>query len=244
MFWRIHNRLPKQGPGSDPSTRRALSLVRTLPERPRILDLGCGPGRQSLLLARETGGDVTAIDLLPPFLEQLQESAREAGLDHRIHTRQASMSELDDEDESFDLVWSEGAIYNIGFSHGLGLWRRLIRPGASVAVSEATWLRNDAPDKIRTYWQQHYPGMRDQSANEVAVERAGYRLTDSFVLPENEWWDDYYTLIESRLDTLRGERNDASWQAAISHFDEELEIVREGLGFFGYVFYVMEKTET
>ncbi|NRA02079.1 MAG: hypothetical protein HRU00_05690 [Myxococcales bacterium] len=61
VFWKLHQGLPKQGPGSDASTRRALALVPELPSAPRILDLGCGPGRQTLVLARETGGQLTEL---------------------------------------------------------------------------------------------------------------------------------------------------------------------------------------
>jgi SAM-dependent methyltransferase len=241
VFWKLHVGLPKQGPGSDESTRRALALVPKLPLAPRILDLGCGPGRQSLVLARETGGHVTAVDQLPPFLEQLDERARAAQLSDRIATVHASMDDLPYEDGGFDLLWSEGAIYNIGFGHGLRTWRRFLRPGCSLAVSEAAWLTNDPPERIQSFWDTHYPAMQSREANELAVAEAGYRLLGSFVLPEAEWWDDYYTLIDERIAALRGERSDDGWVAAIEAAEEESSIVRNCGGSFGYVFYVMQK---
>jgi len=207
----------------------------------RVLDLGCGPGRQSLVLARETGGLVTAIDQLPPFLEQLDERARAAKLSDHIITVQASMDDLPYEDESFDLLWSEGAIYNIGFSNGLRSWRRLLRPGCSLAVSEATWLTSDPPERIRKFWEADYPAMQSHEANELAVAEAGYRLLGSFVLSEAEWWDDYYTLIDERIAALRRERSDDAWMAALEVAEEESSIVRDCGGSFGYVFYVMQK---
>lgn len=54
-FFALHHGLPRQGPGSDTTTRHLLSLAGPLPERPRVLDLGCGPGRSALLLAAEAG---------------------------------------------------------------------------------------------------------------------------------------------------------------------------------------------
>ena len=243
LFWKLHEGLPKQGPGSDASTRQALSLVPELPEAPRILDLGCGPGRQSLVLAADTGGHVTAVDLMPSFLSQLGERAAAAGLGARIETVQASMADLSYEDESVDLIWSEGAIYNIGFAKGLRGWHRLLRPGGTVAVTEATWLSENPPEPIQRFWREEYPAMQSRAANERAVAQAGYTLQGSFVLPEKEWWDDYYTPIEARLEALAGKRSDAAWTAAIDAHEREVAVVRDGDGSFGYVFYIMQKPQ-
>jgi ubiquinone/menaquinone biosynthesis C-methylase UbiE len=218
-------------------------MIPDLPDEPQILDLGCGPGRQTLVLARETGGHVTAIDLVPPFLEQLEERARAAGLAERITTRQQSMADLPYPDESFDLLWSEGAIYNIGFDHGLSSWRRLLRPGACLAVTEVSWLVESPPRHVFDFWQTHYPAMRSHEANEQAVIQAGYTPIGGFVIPEHEWWDDYYTLIDERILALRKERDTKEWNAALDAEEYESRIVREGGGSFGYVFYLMQKRE-
>ena len=173
VFWRLHEGLPQQGPGSDESTRRALALVPELPVAPKVLDLGCGPGRQTLVLARETGGHVTAVDQMPPFLAQLDERARAAQLSERIETVALSMADLPYADQSFDLLWSEGAIYNIGFGAGLRAWRRLLRPGCAVAVSEVSWLTEAPPASIRRFWEAHYPGMQSHEQNASGVARWG-----------------------------------------------------------------------
>ena len=205
--------------------------------------MGCGPGRQTQVLAEALGGVVTAIDLLPPFLEELEARAEAAGLADRITTRRGSMLDLPAElfpDGSVDLIWSEGAIYNVGFDVGLADWRRLLAPGGRIGVSEIAWLVADPPERVRRYWEASYPGMRSRGENARAIEAAGYRLLGDLVVPERDWWDDYYTPIEARLDALRGERDDSVWQETIALYDEELEIARIGLSSFGYVFYVME----
>lgn len=243
IFWRLHEGLPKQGPGSDATTRRALKLAAPLPEAPVILDLGCGPGRQTLVLAGDLGGRVTAMDLLPPFLEQLEARADAAGLSERITTQCASIGDLSPAvhaDGSVDLIWSEGAIYNVGFDFGLGHWRRLLTPGGRVGVSEVSWLVDDPPEPVRSFWDAHYPAIRTREENERAIVALGYRPLGQLVVPQEDWWTDYYSLIEERVETLRNERDDESWQAMIALSDEELEIVRIGLSAFGYVFYVME----
>ena len=246
IFWRLHEGLPKQGPGSDATTRRALELAAPIAAEPVVLDLGCGPGRQTLVLANDLGGHVTAMDLLPPFVEQLEARGEAAGLSERITTKIASMGDIspaDHPDGSVDLIWSEGAIYNIGFDAGLAHWRRLLAPGGRVGVSEVSWLTDDPPERVRSFWEAHYPAIRSREENEHAIRASGYRLLGKLVVPEDEWWTDYYSLIEGRLDSLREERDDPDWQKMIALVDEELEIVRIGLTSFGYVFYLMEREE-
>jgi hypothetical protein len=56
--------LPRLGPGSPASTRRAFNKLFPdgAPRPRRILDMGCGNGTQTLELARLTGGHILAVD--------------------------------------------------------------------------------------------------------------------------------------------------------------------------------------
>jgi SAM-dependent methyltransferase len=179
-FWKIHRGLQKQGPGSDTSTRRALEAVGPLPESPAILDLGCGPGRQTVVLAEETGGTVSAVDLLPPFLEQTEKRAQAAGLGDRISIRQASMGDLDDLDGAYDLIWVEGSIYNIGFSNGLRKWKPLLRGNACIAVTEVSWL---APSPPRPLAAARYFRFLDRTLSGDPESRTERIATDGRRLP-------------------------------------------------------------
>lgn len=140
-FWAIHSDLPREGPGDNASTARAYDMMRELPDAPTILDIACGPGMQTLELARLGAGRVTAVDLHQPFLDELGRRARATGLADYIDARRASMFDLPFEDAAFDVVWCEGALYMMGFRHGLTAWRRLLKPGGYVAVTEPVLLR-------------------------------------------------------------------------------------------------------
>jgi SAM-dependent methyltransferase len=238
-FLRLHEGLTKQAPGSDASTARALALVRGLPERPEVLDLGAGPGRQTLALARLTRGRVTAVDLHEPFLEQLRDRAAEAGFGSAVRAVRASIDALPLPRAAFDLVWSEGAAYAIGFDRALALWRPLLRPGGSLAITELTWLREErAPGSVE-FWGSAYPSMRRYDENLAAIERAGYVLRGDFALPASDWWDGYYDVLAARIPRLRSAcAGDPEATSALDEAAREIEVFRGSSGCYGYVFFV------
>ena len=108
------------------------------------------------------------------------------------------MNALPFPENSFDLIWSEGAIYVMGFEAGLRARRRLVRPGGHVVVSELSWLTRDPPPEPAAYWAEGHPGMRHVDENVAAARAAGYRVIDHVTLPEHAWWDDYYDPLMAR----------------------------------------------
>jgi serine/threonine-protein kinase HipA len=242
MFFELHAQLPREGPGDDATTRRALAALGSLSERPDILDVGCGPGAQTLVLARETGGSITAVDLHQPFLDELQRRARTAGLAERIAVVRASMTDLPFAPASFDVIWSEGAIFVMGFAAGLTSWRRLLRERGALVVSELTWLTETPPEPARAFWAAGYPGMQTLAENRAAVERAGYHQIAEITLPHAAWFTEYLAPLERRIDELAAARPD---DAALARFLDgeraEIDVARRYGDSFGYVFYVMRK---
>lgn len=200
-FFALHHGLPRQGPGSDATTRRLLSLAAAagpLPSRPRVLDLGCGPGRAALLLAAEAGAEVTAVDLHEPFLDELRRAAEARGLDGRIRTVNADMGALPYPDGSFDLVWAESSAYSIGFDTALRDWRRLLGPGGALVVTECEWTSGSPSEEARAFWEQHYP-LRTTAANAAAAVAAGYDVLGVHRLPASDW-EEYYGPLAARAD--------------------------------------------
>ncbi len=237
-FFRLYEGLPRQGPGSDACTREALRRLPLLPARPRVLDLGCGSGRQTLVLAEVLGTEVMAVDLHRPFLDQLDAAARERGLAHRVETRCADMGALELPPGSVDLLWSEGAIYLLGFEDGLRRWRPWLAPGGLAAVTECSWLGEARPDEAAAFWRAAYPAMGSVGDNLARAARAGFEVLDWFALPPSAWWDDYYTPLSQRIRELASGA-DPGLAAIIAETEREIDFYRRYHEVYGYVFYLM-----
>jgi len=238
IFWTIHRDLPREAPGSDNSSLRALGMIPSLPAFPRILDIACGPGAQTVALARTTNGTITAVDTHQPFLDDLARRAAQAGVAERVHPRNVSMFDLKF-DEPFDLIWSEGAIYIIGLERGLREWRSLLKPVGFIAVTEASWLKPNPPEAPRHFWDEAYPGMATVDQNLAHLASAGYRSLGHFTLPESDWWDNYYHPMSARIESLREKYpNNPEAQAVLDLEYAEIELYRQYSAWYGYVFYI------
>jgi ubiquinone/menaquinone biosynthesis C-methylase UbiE len=242
LFVELSAGLPRQGPGSREATLRAISMVHGLPPRPRILDIGCGPGAQTIDLARATGGEIVALDNRQRFLDEMLARAEKAGVSSQINSVCGSMFEMDFPDASFDLIWSEGAIYIMGFAAGLSACRRFLKPGGSTVVSELTWLVDNPPAAARDRWAQEYPAMQSIGGNLKIAADAGYEHIKTFVLPAADWWVNYYGPGEERLIEVRARHaGESETIAMLDDIRREYDLFRAHSDAYGYVFYAMRK---
>ena len=241
-LFHLFTSLPRQGPGSEASTREAFRRLPALQARPRVLDIGCGTGRQTLVLARDLEAHVLAVDIHEPYLAELTRLAAAAGLARAVETRAASMEALDLPEESFDLIWSEGAIYIVGVERALPLWRPLLRPSGCLAFTEVSWLTDTPPPEAAAFWQREYPQIDSVPANCRKAEAAGFQVVDTFALPSPDWWQDYYDPLRRRIETLRPEA--AEWPelaAVIEGTEREIELFERFGNSYGYVFYLCQR---
>ncbi len=244
ILFELHKGLPRCGPGNDLSTLRALSAMRPLVPFPKILDVGCGPGMQTIALARASGGTITAVDLHEPFLAQLRERAAIEGLASRIQTLQGDLFRLPFSPGSFDVIWAEGSIYLLGFEKGLRMWRSLLKPGGYLAATEISWLREQPPEEVLDFWKSAYPGMNRVHKNRKILKASGFTELDHFTLPVSAWWDDYYLPLQKNLavmlDTHAG--NPEAMNVLLMT-RREMQLFEKYSDHYGYVFYVMQMTQ-
>ena len=238
-FWHLHRGLPRQAPGSDETTRRLLSLADPLPAAGEALDLGCGPGRASLVLARQTGLHVTAVDTSAELLAELGRDVAELGLADRVTTLRASMDALDVAPGSVDLIWSEGAAYLIGFDAALRGWLPLLREGGSLVLTECEWVTESPSMEAQALFRAEYPGMRTTAENVRAIEARGVTLRATYQLPDSDWWDEYYTPLEERIRAF-APAGDEERAAAAAEL-HEIEVRRRCAEEYAYTGYVITK---
>ena len=247
LFFEVHKDLPREGPGSTASTRRALDVIKPfLPESPRVVDVGCGPGAQTLVLASELPhAQITAIDLHEPFLAQLRDLAVKRQVGDRIDTVCADMGKwspiLSGKAEPVDLVWCEGAAYFIGIANALGKWSSWLKPGGFVAFTEPVWLTDAPSPRTLAMWEE-YSELADPAACLALTEQCGYQVLGSFVLPQSDWLDEYYAPMQQRIDGLRTKHaDDARAMSELDVHQEEIDVCREYGAEYGYLF-VMART--
>jgi len=238
LMFSFYEGLRLKGPGSEASTLNALSMLHGLPPAARIVDFGCGAGAASLVLARATQSSVMAVDIHQPFLDELNTHAVREGLVDQIETVQADMGDPPFPDDSFDLVWSEGALYNIGFEDGLRRWRRLLPQKGFVAVTEATWLSDTPPRKASEFWASEYPAMTSIEDNLTKVRAAGFDPIGHVTLPSEDW-KNFYEPLEERLVAFRSQHTEnAEAQVLADGVQREVDIWKEFGSSYGYVFYL------
>jgi SAM-dependent methyltransferase len=241
----LHKQADRQGPGGDAETEQALNLAMIDRAAPlKVADIGCGTGPSALLLARLLNAQITAVDLLQDFLDVLNERAEHAGVADRISTLACSMDNLPLTNEALDVIWSEGAIYNIGFEKGVAEWRRFLKAGGLLVASEITWLTNSRPAELQKHWDSEYPEIDVASAKIRILEEHGYSPVGYFVLPEHCWLDHYYRPMQARFeDFLNRNGNSDAARAIVAAEQWEIELYETYKAHVGYGVYVARKLE-
>jgi len=242
LICEYYSYLERQGPGSPEITKKGLSFVDNLAEHSKIADLGCGTGGQTMVLAQNVPGKITGLDLFPEFISIFNQNAQKLNLRDRVTGIVGSMDNLPFEKESIDLIWSEGAIYNIGFENGLKTWHPFLKQGGYVAVSEATWFTNERPEEIESFWNSEYPAIDTISRKMAQIEDAGFIPVASFILPENCWTDHFYTpQLEAEKIFLEKHAGNKMAEEFIANQRHETELYSKYKEFYGYAFFIGKK---
>ncbi len=239
----LHRRQPRQGPGGDAETSLAIDLS-GLQENSElnVADVGCGAGASALILTAKLNATIVAIDLFPAFLSELEGRAADAGVSDRITTCAASMDALPFEDGSLDAIWSEGAVYNIGFEAGVRAWRRFLKPGGVLALSDLTWLTDARPQEIDAHWRGEYPEVDVASAKLRLLEAHGYAPLGYFPLSKHCWLDNYYHPLQDEFDSFLARHGGADAARSIVAAERrEIDLYKRFCDFVSYGFYVARR---
>ncbi len=237
----LHLGTERQGPGSKAITLTALQLIPNSNDIKTVADLGCGTGGQTLTLAQHLNAQITAVDLFPEFLEEVNVRAQNEGVANQIGVLQKSIDDLPFKEE-LDLIWSEGAIYNLGFKNGIQLWKDYLKPGGYLAVSEITWITGSRPKEIQEFWTHAYPEISQAKDKIVDLEDNGYNLVGYFKLPPESWLKTYYEPLEKTIPAFL-ERHDHSElaQKVAQEYLDELSLYKKYSKYFSYGFYIAQK---
>lgn len=239
IFFEVYESLPRQGPGNRACAERAVALCTELPHTADVLDLGCGSGAQTLILAEILSGSIVAVDRHVASVDRLRANVDARGLADRIRPVVGDMARLELPAGSFDLVWSEGAFYNLGIASALDVCRGLLRRGGYVAFTDAVWRRENAPPEVEASFAADYPTMGRVDDVLTIIAEGGFLPVGHFTLPDEAWWDDFYGPMEMRIEELRSKyAGDRDALAVLDQIAKEPAMHRRYCDYYGYEFFV------
>lgn len=244
VFFGLYDELPRGGPGDDDCTARALRIAGPFGPRPKVLDVACGPGMQTLALAALLpDAMILAVDNHRPFLSRLGAKIASRGLASRVHVVAEDMCNLGLRPGAFDLVWCEGAVYMMGVERALAEWRPLLEAGGRIAFTEPTLSRTPLPDEVLACWAGEYDALTDVGGTLDRVRNAGYEVLGHFELPERAWLDTYYSPLEARMAAIAPRHAGiAAAERVFAAVREEIEVYHRFSDCYAYTFVVARPT--
>ena len=232
-FYRIFDPLERRGPGSESDT---LAALRKVPMKPsQILEIGCGQGIATRLLAQQCDAQITAIDNDEEAIKALQASNQEHA--EQIRFECASMTDLPYAERSFDLIWSEGSAYIMGVENAFKQWQPLLNQGGVLVLSDLVWSTDDANETAKAFWGSEYPDMTTVETRIKQAKAAGYQVVDTFPISDSAW-EAYYQPLSQQVAALKDELPNSQ---AIKDIERELNAYRQRDGQFDYQMFILMK---
>ena len=190
-------------------------------DKPKILDIGCGSGIPTLELARLGQGEVTGIDIDQTALDKFIRKIAVAGINKRVKVFKCSLFDIGFPEESFDVIWAEGAIHTIGFERGLREWKRLLKPGGFMVIHDE---QGNVQDKLEQ------------------ISDCGYELLGYFLLGEGTWRREYFAPLEKMLaEYQKSMPVNPKVREEIRQAQEELDMFRKNPEGNSSAFFIMKR---
>ena len=202
LFFELFTGLPRQGPGDDASTLKALALVPDVGPDARVLDLGCGPGRQTRTLAGGSPARFVGIDNHLPYVEAATQEARTCGLADRVEFRVGDMVSWRCLTGRSTSSGVRGPCTSSALSRAPPM-AAVLMPAGHLVVSEACWMKPDPPPECVAFWNAEYPAIRSVETLLSVVDTCGWQTVAHFSLPRESWWTDYYGPLQHSVTQFR-----------------------------------------
>ena len=149
---------------------------------PCILDVGCGSGIPTIELAKLSKGHVTGLDIDLESLNILKRKIKDYGLENQISVIKESINTMDFPKESFDIIWSEGTVFVIGFENSIKKWRLYLKPKGFMVIHDE---------------------IKDKSKKIKLIEKYSYKIISKFDIPFKIWWEEYFAHLEQLVKGYR-----------------------------------------
>lgn len=242
-FYEAFKNLERLAPGSDLSTKKAMSLLQNKEQNLKILDIGCGNGIHTILLAKYfCNSTIIAVDNNDQYLKNLNSILNKNNLSNRVTVLNMSMFDMNFKNQSFDLIWAEGSIYIVGFEEGLNQWKKYLKKGGYLICSEISWITDEPHKESYNFWNTAYPEIDTIENKVLKIAKAGYNFKSSFILPKEDWLSSYYIPLEKNLDAMKIKYIDnKSANKVINMIESEITLYNNHNEDYSYVFYLMEK---
>ncbi|WCF05934.1 class I SAM-dependent methyltransferase [Paenibacillus thiaminolyticus] len=195
-----------------------------------------------MLLAQNLPGTVVGVDLIPSFIDMLNENAKKRKLQERVTGIVGDITKLTFEKEEFDLIWSEGVIDSIGFEKGLTHWNGFLKKGGHVAVTCPSWLTAERPAEVEKFWIDAGSGLDTLESNISVMQKLGFSFVAAFALPEECWTDNYFIPREAAEKAFMEKHpGNETVEDYIKNSKYEMELYSKYKQHYGYVFYIGKK---
>lgn len=234
-FMKVFETLESWGPNSEYDTTKAFKLLNLNPRR--ILEVGCGKGNSTIVIAKLSNAEIVATDNEELALDELEGKLKLHNLNNRVKTKCVSMTELNFGTDKFDVIWAEASAYIMGIENALSKWKPLLKNSGVLVFSDLVWLTNKPSKASINHWKSDYPDIQNVETRKSQIAKAGYELEHTFTVSEQAW-KDYYEPLQERLNEVTPMMGNSQ---AVSDIQHEVNLYKSHLGEFGYQFFIAKK---